>query len=177
MARKKTTVKPKYKKSKSEGKIAHKKTVVDGITFDSKMESQYYEYLKDLKDRGVIREFELQPKFLLQDKFIVVEGETIFGSDKRFNSLKRKTKAETIRAINYIADFKVIYNDGREEIIDTKGRATADFEIKRKMLLCKFPTLTYKVLIKDKDEWVDYYQYNKDKRARKRAKNKSKEDK
>lgn len=174
MARKRIT-KPRIKKDKSEGKIAHKKTVVDGITFDSKMESRYYQYLKELKANGIVREFSLQPKFLLQDKFIVVNGETIFGSDKRFNSLKKKTKAETIRAINYIADFRVIYNDGREEIIDTKGRATADFEIKRKMLLCKYPTLVYKVLIEDKNDWVDYYQYNKDKRAKKRAK--SKEDK
>ena len=28
-----------YKRKKSEGKIAHKKTTIDGITFDSKMES------------------------------------------------------------------------------------------------------------------------------------------
>lgn len=176
MARIRTKQK-RIRKTKSEGKIAHIKTTVDGIIFDSKMESQYYEYLKELKAKGIVKEFELQPKFLLQDKFIIVNGETIFGSDANFNSLKRKSKAETIRAINYIADFRVIYNDGREEIVDTKGRATADFEIKRKMLLCKYPTLVYKVLIKDKDEWVDYYQYNKEKRARKRAKNMTKEDK
>lgn len=157
-------------KSKSEGKIAHKKTIIDGVKFDSKMESRYYLYLKELQDKGIVKEIELQPKFLLQDKFIIVDGETIFGSDKRFASLKKKTKADTVRAINYIADFKVIYTDGREEVVDTKGRATADFEIKRKMLLCKYPSLVYKVLIENKNEWIDYYQYNKDLKAKKRNK-------
>jgi hypothetical protein len=31
------------------GKIYHKKTEIDGITFDSQTEAEYYEYLKQLK--------------------------------------------------------------------------------------------------------------------------------
>lgn len=164
----------KYKKTKSEGKIAHKKTVVDGITFHSKMESEYYEYLKQLKANGVVSDFELQPRYLLQEKFIIVDGVAIYGSNENFNTLKRKHKAETIRDIEYIADFKVFYANGAVEVIDTKGQSTPDFEIKKKMLLCLHPSITFKVLIKDKDSWVDYYQYKKEQRARVRAKKKAK---
>ena len=32
----------KRKKTKSMGKICHKKTIIDGITFDSKTEAEYY---------------------------------------------------------------------------------------------------------------------------------------
>ena len=54
-----------FRRKKSEGKIAHKKTVVDGITFDSKMESDYYVYLKAEKKAGRVKSFELQPEFIL----------------------------------------------------------------------------------------------------------------
>lgn len=164
---KKKTTAP--KKDRSAGKIAHKKTEVDGIMFHSKMESKYYIYLKKLKELGEVVKFELQPAYVLQDKFIVVDGEIIYGEDDRFLKLKKKHKAETIRAIKYIADFIVTYSDGRVEVVDTKGKSTVDFEIKRKMLLCKNPTIDFKVLIVNKDEeWVDYYQYQKDLRAKKR---------
>ena len=165
--KKKTTAKT--KKDKSAGKIAHKKTEVDGIMFHSKMESKYYEHLKELKEQGEVLKFELQPEYILQDKFIVVDGEVIYGEDARFSKLKKKHKAETIRAIKYIADFIVTYNDGRVEVVDTKGKSTVDFEIKKKMLLCKYPTIDFKVLIINKEKlWVGYYQYQKDIRAKKR---------
>ena len=51
------------------GKIKHIKTIVDGITFDSKMESDFYAKLKEDKINGLIKDFELQPEFLLQDKY------------------------------------------------------------------------------------------------------------
>lgn len=170
MARRFKKKSSKPKKDKSAGKIAHKKTEVDGIVFHSKMESEYYKYLKELKEKGTILKFELQPEYVLQDKFIVVDGEVIYGEDNRFDKLKRKTKATTVRAIKYIADFKVTYNDERVEVVDTKGKSTADFEIKRKMLLCKYPTIDFKVLILSNKEWVDYYQHNKELRAKKRKK-------
>lgn len=39
------------------------------------------------------------------------------------------------RACHYIADFRVEYADGRKEVIDVKGFKTADYIIKRKLLL------------------------------------------
>lgn len=159
----------KRKSNNSAGKINHKITIVDGIKFHSKMESRYYEYLKDLKANGIVKDFVLQKKFLLQDKFIVIDGKSIPSSDVNFNKLKKLHKAETIRAINYICDFEVTYTDGHVEVIDTKGKSTADFEIKRKMLMFKYPDIIFKVIIEDSKskEWVDYYSYQKAKKAKK----------
>ena len=45
----------------SYNKYKHKKTIVDGIKFDSEMESHYYIYLKHLKEIGEVVDFVLQP--------------------------------------------------------------------------------------------------------------------
>jgi len=39
------------------------------------------------------------------------------------------------RPCAYIADFRVTYNDGRVDIVDAKGVKTADYIIKRKLML------------------------------------------
>ena len=51
-----------------------------------------------------------------------------------------------IQAITYKADFKVIYANGSEEIIDVKGKLTESFKIKRKMLLYKLRDIDFKCL-------------------------------
>ena len=163
--RKRKSSKPKL----SSGKIKHIKTEVDGIVFDSKMESQYYEYLKQLKAKGIVECFRLQPEFILQDKFMIVDGKTVFGDDPDFNKIKRQTKAPTVQAIKYVSDFEVQYADGHVEIVDPKGIATADFELKRKMFMCKYPDKTLKVVQLYKGEWVDYYLNKKRKAANKKA--------
>lgn len=152
------------------GKINHKRTEIDGITFDSKLESQYYKYLKELKLKGVVKEFELQPEFLLQEKFIIVNGEKVLGSDPNFEKIKRKYKAKTIAAISYIADFKVIYSNGEIRYVDTKGQETADFKIKKKMFAYKYPNLILDIIILYKNEWIDYEIYKKLEKDRKKQK-------
>ena len=57
------------------------KKEVDWIKFDSKLEAAYYIYLKEQWIKH-----EIQPKYILQEKF-------------------KNNKWENIRAINYIADF------------------------------------------------------------------------
>lgn len=166
-----TKFKAKAKKD-TMGKIKHKKTEIDGIVFHSKLEAQYYTKLKQDLEEGKIKDFSLQPEFILQEKFIVVDGEVIYGSNKDFNKLKKQSKAETIRQIKYIGDFLVTDNDGRQTVVDTKGRSTTEFELKKKMFYAKYPMYRLDVLIYDKkaDEWVDYYKYNKELRAKKKAK-------
>lgn len=164
------------KRTKSAGKIPHIKTTIDGITFDSKMESEYYTYLKELKAKGEVIEFELQPKYLLQDKYIIVDGQVVLGSDTNFTKIKKQSKVKTIAAIQYIADFKVWYKDGTIKVIDPKGQSTPEFEIKKKLLLMKYPDIDFQVLVKSKGKWVDYYEYKKEQRARKREANKLKEE-
>ena len=105
-------------------KFHNKKTIVDGILFDSQMESHYYLYLKELKEQGVVVDFKLQPVFILQEGFC--------KDGKRIQSIK------------YIADFEVTYNDGHVEIIDVKGKITEAFRIKRKILLYKYRDVDFK---------------------------------
>ena len=108
----------------SYNKYKNKKTTIDGFKFDSEMESHYYLYLKQLKEIGEVVDFVLQPSYLLQEGF----------------SLNGKR----IRPITYKADFKVIYKDGHEEVIDVKGKLTEEFKIKRKMLLYRYRDINFK---------------------------------
>ena len=108
----------------SYNKYKNKKTIVDGIKFDSEMESHYYIYLKQLKEIGEVVDFVLQPTYLLQEGF--------------------NLNGKRIRPITYKADFKVIYKDGHEEVIDVKGKLTEEFKIKRKMLLYKYRDINFK---------------------------------
>lgn len=167
--RKRTSKANKIERQKM-GKIVHKRTEVDGIVFDSVMESDYYKYLKEERDAGRIKDFTLQPKFILQDKFIVVNGETIYGNHPEFAKIKRQTKAPTVQAIAYISDFEVDYADGHKEIVDIKGIETADFKIKKKLFACKYPHLELKIITRDKNGWIDYDTYQKEKRKIKKLK-------
>lgn len=113
-------------KKPKKSKYSNKKSVVDGITFDSKKEAEYYCSLKLLKRAGIVKEIELQPKFILQEKF--------------------KKNGKTHRAITYIADFKVTYADGKVEIVDVKGMETDVFKLKKKMFEYQYPDLSLKVV-------------------------------
>ena len=50
----------KFKKS---SKFGAKKTIVDGITFDSKWESERYGQLKAMERGGIVTDLELQVKY------------------------------------------------------------------------------------------------------------------
>lgn len=93
-----------------------KKTVVDGIEFDSLREADRYCELKLLEKANEIRNLELQPRFLLQQKF----------KDKQGN---------THRKIEYVADFLYIDKDGKAIVEDVKGVLTDVYKIKKKMFL------------------------------------------
>src|SRR5574343_1598179 len=95
-------------------KYNNKKVVIDDIKFDSKMEGDFYLYLKKLKEEGQVVDFELQPTFILQEGFVKYDGKKVLP-------------------IKYVADFKVIYPDGSYDIIDIKGQLTTEFKLKRKM--------------------------------------------
>ena len=88
------------------------------------MGTNYYLYLKHLKEIGEVVDFELQPTYILQDGFI--------------------KDGKKIRPIQYKADFKVIYKDGHEEVIDVKGKLTAEFKLKKKMLLYRYRNINFK---------------------------------
>ncbi len=101
------------------------KTIIDGITFSSKHEAKDYSELKLRLKAGEIKDLELQPKFVLQEKFI-----------DRFGVKHRE--------IAYRADFK--YEDlMRNEIVvqDSKGVRTKEFILKKKLFLLKYPEYVF----------------------------------
>ena len=106
----KLTYNPKTRRSRP--KYGNKKTVVDGIKFDSKWESQRYLYLKSLEKADRVKNLELQPKFIIS-----VNGQKI---------------------CTYIADFKYDREDKDgvwEHVIeDAKGVETPEFKLKKKLM-------------------------------------------
>lgn len=99
----------KFKKS---SKFGAKKTIVDGITFDSKWESERYGQLKAMERGGIVTDLELQVKY-----DIVIND---------------------IKICKYIADFvyKEESPDGKiKEIVeDAKGFETPEFKLKKKLM-------------------------------------------
>jgi hypothetical protein len=148
------------KKKKKTGKFGAKKTLLDGIKFDSIMESEYYTYLKEEKKAGRVKDFELQPVYVLQEAFIKVGDKVYVKSHSDYEKLKKQHKAKVTLGIKYISDYFVTYADGSQLVIDVKGQETADFKIKRKMFDLLYPHLTLKLVQKrgpkDNKYWADY---------------------
>lgn len=99
-------------------KYGAKKTVFQGITFDSQKEAQRYAELRLLERGKVISDLQLQVKFDLIPVQKDADGKVIE------------------RAVTYVADFT--YTDKRtgEFIVeDTKGMKTKEYILKRKMML------------------------------------------
>ena len=86
------------------------KTILDGIKFDSKRESERYAELKLLQRSGQISNIRRQVPFELVPK---QDGE---------------------RSVKYIADF-VYEENGRMVVEDAKGFRPKDYIIKRKLML------------------------------------------
>lgn len=100
-------------------KYHSKKANYDGKTFDSKRERDRYIYLKALEEKGEIQMLRTQATF------------TLLPSQYAEDNGKRKCIE---RPVKYIADF--VYYKGDEMIVeDTKGFKTADYIIKRKLML------------------------------------------
>lgn len=161
----------KTNKKKSMGKIFHKKTEVDGIIFDSQTEAEYYIYLKELKANKTIINFTMQDTFILQEKFLIVNGERIDESNKDFKKIQKANPGCTTQAIKYIADFTVYHKDGSIQVIDVKGQKTADFKLKEKMFNYRYPQYNkLYCVVKYNGQWMEYDEANKAKREKKKNK-------
>lgn len=103
-------------RSGNRSKYGNRKTVVDGIEFDSKLEAQRYVTLKLMQRGGMISQLKLQVPFTLIPK-------------------QKRDDGKTERACEYIADFT--YYDEFDNFIveDVKGRRTPEYIIKRKLML------------------------------------------
>lgn len=94
-----------------------KKTVYDGITFDSKHEAERYAFLKTLEKAGKIYDLRRQVSFVLQPSFL--------------------HNGKLIREITYRADFVYMQN-GRMIVEDAKGMKTQLYQVKKKMFLNRY---------------------------------------
>lgn len=104
-------------KPKRKSKYNARKVSVDGITFDSKAEADYYCRLKLLLRAGQI------DGFCRQARFVVTEGRN--GE----------------KGTEYVTDFVVFYPDGSYRIVDVKGVKTDVFRLKVKCMRDKYPKL------------------------------------
>lgn len=159
-------------KTKEMGKIYHERVEVDNIKFHSKTEAEFYQYITLNKEAMGIKEIELQPEFLLQEKYLLVENKVILCNDeKEFKKLQRKYPGCTVQPIKYISDFKITFNSGRVDIVDVKGMKTVDFRIKEKMFNFKYPQYGgLKCVSKFRGEWLTIQEIDAIKKAEKKAK-------
>jgi hypothetical protein len=136
-------------------KYGSRKTIVDGITFDSKAEAKYYEHLKWLKRAKMIKGFKLQPRFLLQEAF--------------------KKNGKSFRKIEYVADFEIHNLDGTVEIVDVKGHETKEFLLKKKLFEYRYDYSLKVVTLDDTYGWIELDKLKKlKKKVKRNAKGKAK---
>ena len=108
------------------------KTIVDGITFDSKKEARRYSDLKLLLRAGEVIKFSRQPEFVVIEKF------------------QNRWTGEAERANKYRADFAVKFKGADHWVIEDikggKGTQTKDFLLKRKLFIKRYPCLELRLL-------------------------------
>lgn len=90
-----------------------RKTVIDGIQFDSAKEAKRYTRLRDLEQAGKIQGLCLQVPFELLPSF--------------------ECDGVKYRGMKYVADF-VYYRDGKVVVEDCKGFKTSEYKMKKKLM-------------------------------------------
>nr|WP_278434289.1 DUF1064 domain-containing protein [Brucella anthropi] len=98
-----------YRETSKRNKYGAKKTMLDGITFDSKAEARYYAQLKQREKAGEVHSVELQRPYVLSvDGFLIA---------------------------TYKADFSFWdHVEERQRVIDVKRVVTPVFRLKQKMM-------------------------------------------
>jgi len=113
-------------------KYGNKKTIIDGIKYDSKKEANRGWELELCLRQNLIKDLERQKHFELQPSFIDNQG-------------------KTHRKIEYICDF--YYYDNVEECYvaeDVKSTATAKdstYILKKKMFMYSYPNIVFREII------------------------------
>jgi len=113
------------KKPRKRNKYGAKKIVIDGIPFHSIKEGRRYQELKLQEHCGFISRLELQPEFLLKEKF--------------------RHDRTGYKPIKYFGDFKYV-RDGKEIVEDVKSDITRKnpvYRIKKKLLLSRYPEINF----------------------------------
>lgn len=103
-----------------------RKVEFEGIKFDSEPEVQRYRILREAQKRGLISDLRLQVVF------------TLIPKQTELVEVQLKTKTKIVERfcehpLTYAADF-VYIKDGKEVVEDSKGYATEDYIIRRKLM-------------------------------------------
>ena len=107
-------------------KYGSRKVEIDGHVFDSKKEATRYCQLVVMQKAGRISGLELQKPFELIPAQREPSTMTKTGKEKKGRVIEK--------AVRYVADF-VYTKDGMTVVEDTKGFRTAEYVIKRKLML------------------------------------------
>lgn len=113
-------------------KYGAKKTIVNGITFASKLEAERYQQLMLLEKAGEISALVLQPEFQILRGWVHPET------------------GERIKSRFYVADF--VYYDTRARlwvVEDTKGMETAEFRLKWSLVKSQYPQYDFRKVTRD----------------------------
>lgn len=94
-----------------------KKTIIDGITFDSRREAYRYLTLKSMEKDGLIENLRRQVRYELIPAFDV--------------------DGKHYRPVFYVADF-VYVEDGKEIVEDVKGMRTDTYRLKSKLFARRY---------------------------------------
>ena len=109
-----------------------KKTVIDGITFASRLEGERFKQLKLLQQAGEIEGLSLQDEFQIARGWINPET------------------GEKIKSAFYVADFTYFDNRTKRWIVeDTKGMETADFRLKWKLVQSQYRDYEFRKVTRD----------------------------
>lgn len=115
-------------------KYGNRKTVVNGIEFDSRKEAVRYQELRLLERAGKISGLRLQEKFILIPSQREASTEVYKSGPQKG---RRKPGKLLEKECSYIADF--CYTENGEIVVeDTKGFRTEVYKIKRKLMLERY---------------------------------------
>lgn len=109
--------------ARSNSKYHAKKVKIDGITFDSMKEARRWYELRLMEKSGAVEDLRRQVKYVL-----------IPSQYEHSDQTGRKKGKLLERECSYIADF-VYTQNGKQIVEDTKGFRTAEYKIKRKLML------------------------------------------
>lgn len=159
---------------------------IDQYTFRKISETDFYFFLIEQQDKGLIEEFQLvqrnkeskykakkciidghefdsyiEAKFFIYLRERLLKGEiiNIRLHPKYVLQEKFEKNGRTVRPITYISDFEVHYRNGKVVVYDVKGNETDDFKIKKKLFDYKYRDMELICVNYSKKQqcWIDIH--------------------
>lgn len=103
-------------------KYGAKKTVIDGITFDSKAEAEYYALIKQQEKLNMLKIVELQPKIYLTDAKILYKPDFLIHRLGETSPVYIDVKGCETPVFKIKARLWASYMDADLELVKKKGK-------------------------------------------------------